>query len=347
MKKEQSVTIGGRLSAEALRILRAIPGLDVSGEPVGLRCGVDAIVKFAGAEAPVAIEFKTRANAATAWHLVEIARLRPELPLVLIAGETTTGARRILSEHDIGYIDGLGNAQLELPGLLVRIAGPGRPPRAPAPSRLSGKASLAAQAILLEPERPWRIKDLAEQADVSSGLAHRVLTRLEAEGIVSTSGAGPHRTRHVTDPTALLDLWAEEHVDKPVRTHGYLLAQTPQQLVNQLGESLNGTGLSYALTGAAAASIIAPFVTTIAVAEVWVAAATDPQDLFDHTRATPVSEGHNITFLQAATDAPLAFRQQSGGLWIVNKFRLYADLQRDKRRGVEQADYLRREVIGF
>ena len=114
-----------------------------------------------------------------------------------------------------------------------------RPTRAPAPSRLSGKAGLVAQVLLLDAKRAWRINDLAEQTAVSSGLVHRVLARLEVEGIVSTNGAGPHRTRHVTDPAALLDLWAEENVDKPVRTRGYLLAQTPQHVVNQLGEGLN------------------------------------------------------------------------------------------------------------
>ena len=117
------MTIGGTFAAEALRILRAIPGLDVIAEPAGLDPGVDALVMYAGTEAPVAIEFKARANAATAWYLANVARHRPELPLVLIAAETTTDARRILSEHGIAFIDGLGNAQLELPGLLVRSAG--------------------------------------------------------------------------------------------------------------------------------------------------------------------------------------------------------------------------------
>ena len=180
-----------------------------------------------------------------------------------------------------------------------------------------------------------------------SHLVHRVLARLEAEGIVGTTGAGPHRTRHVTDRTALLDLWAEENIDKPIRTRGYLLAQTPRQLIDQLGEGLGDANIDHALTGAAAASIVAPFVTAITVAEVWVAAATDPQVLFDHTPASPVTEGHNVTFLQAIGDTPLAFRQQHGGLWIVNPFRLYADLKHDKRRGGEQAEHLRREVIGF
>ena len=347
MNKVSLVNIGGKFEAEALRILRAIPGFDVVPEPAGLDRGVDALVKFAGTQACVAIEFKTRANAATAWHLVSVARHRSELPLVLIAAETTKDARRILSEHGIAFIDGLGNVHLELPGLLFHVTGTGRPTRAPAPSRLSGKAGLVAQALLLDPERAWRIKDLAEQTAVSSGLTHRVLARLEVEGIVSTNGAGPHRTRHVTDPTALLDLWAEENVDKPVRTRGYLLAQTPRQLVTELCEGLEGSGIEYALTGAAAAGIVAPFVTTTTVTEVWVAATTDPREFFDHTPATPVTEGHNVMFLQAGTDTPLAFRQQSEGLWIVNRFRLYADLRRDKRRGIEQANYLRQEVIGF
>ena len=114
-----------------------------------------------------------------------------------------------------------------------------------------------------------------------------MLARLETEDIVSTSGAGPHRTRRVTYPTALLDLWVEENVDKPVRTRGYLLAQTPQQLINQVGAGLNGAGIDYVLTGAAAASIIAPFVTTIAVTEVWVTAATDPQDFFGRHDGDP------------------------------------------------------------
>jgi hypothetical protein len=341
------VKIAGRFEVEALRILRAIPGLDVVVEPMDPDRGIDAIVRFAGTEEPVAIEFRARVNAGTAWQFVNVAPHRADLPLVLIAAETTTEARRILSDHDIAFFDGLGNAELELPGLLIHVVGTRRPPRASVPTRLSGKAGLVAQALLLEPKRTWQIKDLAERTAVSSGLTHRVLTRLSNEGIVAANGAGPHRTRHVTDPTALLDLWAEENVDKPIRTLGYQLAQTSRQLITELGEGLRRAGIDYALTGAAGASLVAPFVTTIPVTEVWVTAAAAPQDLYDHTPATPVPEGHNVAFLQAGDDLPLAFCRQVGELWVANPFRLYADLRRDQRRGVEQADHLRREVIGF
>jgi len=60
-----------------------------------------------------------------------------------------------------------------------------------------------------------------------------------------------------------------------------------------------------------------------------------------------VTEGQNVLFLQAKDDGPLAFREEPNGVWLVNRFRLYADLRRDPRRGREQADHLRQEVIGF
>ena len=85
-----------------------------------------------------------------------------------------------------------------------------------------------------------------------------MLSRLEVEGIVGTTGTGPQRNRHATDPSALLDLWAEENGDKPVRTRGFLLAQTSEQIINEVGERLNGARVEYALTDAAAASVTNP-----------------------------------------------------------------------------------------
>ncbi len=92
---------------------------------------------------------------------------------------------------------------------------------------------------------------------------------------------------------------------------------------------------------------MAPLVTAIPVVDVWVAAKASPEDLCDAAGADRVTEGQNVNFLQAKDDAPLAFREEVKGLWLANRFRLYADLRRDPRRGREQADNLRREVIGF
>lgn len=43
--------------------------------------------------------------------------------MVLVAGESTADARRILRERGIGMVDSRGNAHIELPGLLVHVEG--------------------------------------------------------------------------------------------------------------------------------------------------------------------------------------------------------------------------------
>jgi len=61
----------------------------------------------------------------------------------LIAEATTTQAREILELHGIAVIDGLGNAHIELPGLLlIHLTGRRRQDQSRRPARLSGKAGL-------------------------------------------------------------------------------------------------------------------------------------------------------------------------------------------------------------
>jgi len=335
----------------ALRILREIPGVSVTArQQKRSDRGVDAILRFAGTHAHVAIEIKQRANAATASQLAHYAKALRGTHLLLIAGETTAEAREILKKSGIAVMDGLGNAHIELPGLLFHLEG-GRGSRRPKAdslrTRLKGKAGIAAQALLLHPKREWQVQDLAKEARISASLAHRVLARLEGEGILAVEATGPNRVRRVTNPTALLDLLYEEIEEQPTRTLGYLLAQTPQQLIKKLGTNLEQSGIEYALTGAAAASLIAPFVTAIPVVDVWVPVRAAPDELHKGAHADPVPDGPNVIFLQAKNDVPLAFRVKAKELWVANRFRIYTDLRRDPRRGQEQADHLRREVIGF
>lgn len=339
----------GGLEAEALRVLRKVPGLQAVIEPHGRHDRPDLVLSYGDKNAVLVAEVKQQANAATAWQLVHYAEATQGFPVILIAGHTTEETRQILADHGIGVIDGSGNAHVELPGLLLHLEGKagGRSSGATPPTRLRGKAGVATQALLLEPEREWRVADLATHAGVAKGLAHRVLTRLEAEGLVESEGSGPNRVRRVVNPTALLDLWAEENTDQPRRTTAYLLAQTPRQLIETLGYNLEISGIDYALTGAGGASIVSPFVTAVPVADVWVTSAAAPEDLYRGAMAEPVAEGPNVAFLQAKDDVPLVFRERRQQLWVANRFRLYLDLRRDPRRGREQADHLREEVIGF
>ncbi len=186
VKNREMVNIQGAFEAEALRILRDVPGFTVVAEPPGLG-GVDAIVRYAGTQTPVAVEFKQRANAATAWQLVHIAQERPDLPLLLVAGQTTAEARVILQKHGVAVVDSLGNAQIELPGLVYHLVGRRKPPKGAAavrPARLRGKAGMVAQALLLHPGRP------RASADVPSYCIAAVRSRYSNNPIVRSPPGG-------------------------------------------------------------------------------------------------------------------------------------------------------------
>lgn len=351
MKKPQFVKVAGNLDSEAARILRDVPGVTVEARS-RRRGPADAVVQFGGVSEPIAIEAKGYANAATAWRVVQEARGDPEGRVLLVAGDTTAEAREILERHGVAFVDGLGNAHVELPGLLLHLEGrrrrPGEARRVRVPTRLTGKGGIAAQALLLEPDRAWQVQDLAEEAHISVGMAHRVLARLEAEGLAAAEGAGPKRVRHVVDRTALLDLWAEENRERSVeRVRAYRLAREPRELVDAVSGGLEGAGIEHAVTGAAAAARLAPFVTAVPVAEIWLSAIASLEDVAAATDSELADTGHNLVFARTKGDEPLAFRRTVDRISMVNPFRLFYDLRRDPRRGREQADAVRREVIGF
>lgn len=80
-----------------------------------------------------------------------------------------------------------------------------------------------------------------------------------------------------------------------------------------LSWALQDAGIDHAVTGAAAAARLAPFVTAVPVTEVWLSELTDLADAARAANADPVTEGHNVIFRSAKDDAPLMFRERHDG----------------------------------
>lgn len=349
IKNHALVKIEGALDATTAQLLREVDGIEVSIKKPSMRCS-GATVSFAGVARPLNIETRRYVNAATAWQLIQRGAEAKDRYLLVATDRTTEEARGILQRHSIGIIDGAGNAHIELPGLLLHIDGRShaKDQRQSGAIRLSGKAGLVAQALLLTPDRVWQIKEVAQAAHVSDALTHRVFTRLEKESLVVAEGKGPARIRRVANVTALLDLWAEENVDRTVqRTTAYRLARAPKDLVAAVTERLGKAEITYAVTRAAAAMALAPFVTAVPTVDIWLESALDPLDALIALGAEQVDTGANLVLSQTPGDEPLAFREDDTGTWLVNGMRLYYDLSKDPRRGREQANRFRQEVIGF
>jgi hypothetical protein len=200
VKNGSSVKKDG-LAAWAVALLRGLPGAPiVDGALPG--SVEDGSLRFPDAGLVLRVEQKAHVDAVVAHSIGAGPAVRPE-PLLVVARTTTSGAREILESHGIGYVDGAGNAAIDLPGLHVRtgsftasaVIAPA--PRSSASPRLAGKAGLIAQALILEPQRAWTLDAMAERAGASTALAHRVFTRLERATVLAADGRGPRKTRRV------------------------------------------------------------------------------------------------------------------------------------------------------
>jgi hypothetical protein len=340
--------MSGGATGYVLELVRRIPGLeDTVAE-------ADLLLLTENGPA-VRVEFKQRVRTPEAWSAIrsedELAETSPPPPLLLVVEDSTEEARRLLDAHGIGIVDARGRAQIRFPGLVVHVERRGRDGTRGAgvsERRVAGRAAVAAQALLLDPEREWTVAGLARGADVSTTLAHYVLARLEKEGIAQSKGSGPRKVRVLASPSALLDLWAEEAHDRGVRERScYRFATTPRALTEDVSRTLAGADIGHAVTGAAAADLLAPFLSAVPVVSLWVGARHQLGEVARLLDAEPVERGANLVLRQARDDSPLAFTERHHGVWLANRFRVYVDLRSDPQRGAEQADHLRSEAIGF
>lgn len=352
VKNPKLLNITGPLERDTLRFLREIPGVIVKPTALTGRHS-DVVIRAGDVTRVVEVKSKRLTNVAAARQVVEYAQHLPAgTHLLLVTRTSTEDARQLLEDHEIGIMDTQGNTRIQFPGLFLwtegRLAPPPRERQKEPPVKLTGKAGVAAQALLGEPQRKWQVHYLAKTAGISMGLAHRVLVRLERENLIEAEGAGPTRTRRVVNPTALLDLWAEEMRDRGVKQlRAFRLARDPQGQAKILSRALTEAKIAHAMTGPAAATRLAPFVTAVPLTDIWVTDAVTLDEVAAAARADVVREGPNIVLRQSPGDAPLAYSKKMNDIWVVDRFRLYYDLRHNPQRGREQADRLRTEVIGF
>lgn len=128
---------------------------------------------------------------------------------VLIAPYFSEVARDLCRDAGVGYFDLAGNAGLETRRAFLEISEKAnanvrqRHVRAP----FDGKAERLVRAMLLQPEKRWRMRELARRAGISLGLASMVTSALVDAGSVSKGRSGTD----VYDPAALLEAWAERY----------------------------------------------------------------------------------------------------------------------------------------
>ena len=255
------------------------------------------------------------------------------VPLV-IAPFLSSSTRRRLAEANIPYADRTGNIRLvaSRPGLYIETQGaeknPARTDR-PARSLKGAKAGRIVRA-LCDQQPPFGVRKLADSVDVNPGYVSRVLSLLESEDLVKREKRGPVTEVRWRD---LIERWAQDY--------GFLdsnrvVAYLEPRDITVLFAKLASTEERMAITGSAAASIVAPIAPTRLVA----AYVEYPEAVAKKLKLQPAETGANVLLAEPFDSVVFECLWKENGVPFAAWSQVAADLLTSPGRGPSEAQAL-------
>jgi hypothetical protein len=272
----------------------------------------------------------------------------------LVCPAISPQSQQLCLERNVDFIDLAGNVFINVPGklLLQRVGMEPRKETSPSFYRnpFSGKSSRILRVVLQNP-KPWTLTGITEELaaqsrgslcpgvsfEVSFSLASRVLRSLEEELLVMRKNS----SILVPEPRRLLSRWAQEYKD---RYRWYL--RRSFKVPNPFGPGLQSVkqGLDgllkprcYAFTGAAAASVTAPFVDADPI-DLYISDEAGAENLRKSISGTSV--GPDLRVIYAFDAGVFMYSTLEGGIPVVSDIQAYLDLFARGGRDLKQADYL-------
>ena len=255
---------------------------------------------------------------------------------VLVVPYMSKAGAETAERAGLNWIDLSGNASIRDEGLRVWVQGKpnelrtaGRPssPFAPKSARVS-------RALLLEPKRWWRQKDLAIATQLDDGNVSRVVRRLDEEALLERRD----KELRPRDPGLLLDAWAQEYrFDRHDAIAGHI-SGSGIEVSRTLAENLTKRQIDHAFTGLPAAWAIDRFA-RFRLSTVYVDG--DPRDVAEQLGIRQESRGANVQILGPNDAGVFAGEQTCDELRCVSTVQVYLDLLNLPERAAEAAQHLR------
>ena len=258
--------------------------------------------------------------------------------------------RRELAERGISYADTRGHLHLRAPGLLLYVDVPVETSKAPPSGRTSGIGLVgirAVQVLATTPDHTWSVAELATEAAVSPGEAHKVLSLLERDGRVEANGQGPAKRRRVRDLGSLLDWLAGQPRARRVYRHltCSLYARTPADLARRVSHSLDASKTPHAFTAGLAATLLKSGPTSLPRSILRVDPDRSLEEIAETIGAQVTDRGANLTLWSDDGLVGSHGRIRFEDTWLAPPVRVYLDLMAD-RRGLDVAAQFREVVLG-
>ncbi len=255
---------------------------------------------------------------------------------VLVVPYMTAAGAAAAAERGINWLDLSGNAAIRDEGLYVRVQGHPNafPSRGRPSSPFAPKSSRVTRALLNDPARWWRQKDLVAATQLDDGRISRVVRRLGDAQLLAHRG-GELRP---ADPDLLLDAWANDYrFDRHETILGHH-SGSGIELARELSAKLTGFDVNHAVTGLPAAWLLDPFA-RFRLVSIYVDG--DPTEATDHLELRRNDRGANVQILAPDDESVMFGAQTLDGVPVVSAFQTYLDLRHLPERAAEAADHLR------
>ena len=249
----------------------------------------------------------------------------------------------ILDQAGVGRLDAAGNCRLRSADhrLLIDQRGRRAPRRLPHGSAdpFSPKSSRIVRAMLSEPTKGWKVRELADHPDVkvSPGLVVKVKRTLVEESYAAERDG----LLFLRDPMALLENWTRSYPGPAEQVPMYFLGET-QAAEEAVASWCRASGLEFALAGFSAAWRLAPEV-RYSVAGVYVEDRGFDPDVFGrlgkYKGGKRVETGANLLLWRPFDPSVLAGSspEDASGLKVTSAIQTYLDLKKLAGRGEEAA----------
>jgi len=276
---------------------------------------------------------------------------KPDRVPIVVAERLTRSVRAALEDAGCSYADGTGAVHLELPGFLLHVEAPRARLKGtlPPPRGIGAVGVRVVQTLLLQPEREWGVVDLADASGASTGEAHKVLQRLESEGLVRVAGTGRARHRRVVQPADLLDWLARVPTARRIhaRLNGYAYAPDPDALITRLSYKAHQSGITWALTGAAGARVMGvSAVTALPIAMVRVPTKPGLLEAAEALGVEPVDSGSNVLLVADVGAVGTHAVIRNGPVAVAPGVRVWLDML-SETRGEDAASLFREAALDF
>lgn len=331
--RQNTVSLRGRNRGERLVLALLPPTAKI--EPVGGNRDVDFIVNGQ----PVEVKWIGPGHLGDVRSALE---KRPKRNVILAARQMSPGARAALSEAGVSWADETGAAEIALGTILISRSGTPKT-KAHDIKRWTPAVIAVAETLLCGTKGTQTATQAA--TGLSAGSCANALRFLTDENLLtSTAERGPASARRISDSRRLLDAYVTAVNERPVATKLQIGVTWQDVLegVEELAYRFNAEGVDWAVTGSAAAAIIAPYLSSVSRATIYVEAKSlaELEALAISANLRPI-EGGRLTLkpFPSRTVQRMA-RIEDDAVRVAPWPRVYADLVKEGVRGEEAAEHL-------